>query len=742
MSHTQKSFPTRLRGVAIVPIVMTLVILAGVGGAMTELLSTNSMEAPMAKPARDATYASEAGIRLVTSEYNNTPSSSDRTTLLSDIDGKTFVLNGTTNEQFTMNVYSYGYRVTSTDNTSTPKRITAKAINNIPLTDLENPSSSRIAFPVGSKISIQDEIGNDYPVTLAANPGNSNSGASITDGGTGADTITFYVSGDLPPASAGLDFVNIAYDSGGSPAKSGDTVSGLPSGLSNFPPHNGRIGFQGSEKAYTYRTRVVEDNGNVTLQGVEVDGGAFNIADFRNATIVLRKTFAFQSVGSIGTGDSQASKTLVYYDAPTDDPSAIDPDADVEGPTITMENLNDFKSQDLRQGNDRVVRIGSYQSHQGSHVYYAAIHSQRSNVLGEHIVRLDRTEFKTQWVDDDRLSYDIQIKLGSGYLLPFGAYGLCVRYHKQDNGNKYNFYGISLMKYYGGGENSGYNDYIPEDIKPPNMGTEVTNWPYSWVWGGWGQGYIRSYDDTPTWSGEDDKILIVFWRQAGDQRDWIAYKDITDDVGVFPKQWNHDSRIANDNTTLLVRAEEQYIQGIKVNRIKVFYGDGTDTSIARSANTVPYDIVAGELTGYYSANVHDNKRKRYSPSWLPAGANVFPKFPPLTIGDWTSANDYFSFIEYSPGYQVNGSLRPCEWDGINTSFIAANPAADVRILSDGGTIRTREFVTPAHASSQGNSHNFPGSRAEVALHAFGELTHANKAATYDDLAVQFLKYID
>lgn len=719
---------TSPRGAALLMVVFTLMALGAVGAAMSTMTSTPRMEQPQATPARQAFYAAEAGVRLATAKYNDTPSSGDRTSVLGDMDGKTFVLDSGTNEKFTMNVFSYGYRVISTNNTVSPKTITAKAVQNIPTTNLEDPSASRISFPVDSKISIQDEIGNDYPVTLAAE-------ADVTDGGTGADTIKFYVSGDLPPASAGLDFVNIAYDSDSSPSLNGDTVSGLPPGLANFPPHNGRIGFQGSSKAYTYRTRTVNQNGTVTLEGVEVDGGSFSISDFRNTTIVLRKTFAFQSIGAIGTGDDAATKTVVYYDAPKDDGSTIDPDADVEGPTITMEDLDDFKTPDLKVNGSKVLRIGSYQSHQGSHVYYAALHSQNGWDLGEHVARLDLNNFENQWVDDERLSYDIQIKLGTGYLLPFGALGLCIRHHKEATGNLYDFYGISFMKYYGGGENPNYDDYIPNDIKPPGMGTTVTNWPRYWNWG-W------NYEATPSWNGEDDKILIVFWRQEGNLREWIAYKDVTDDVGIFPKQWDKDGRIVNDNATMLVRAEEQYIQGVKVNRIKVFYGDGSETPINRTANTTSYDIVAGVLRGYNSATVYDNKRKLYPPSWMTGGAAVFPSFPPFTIGDWTVSDDFFSMVQYSPGYSVHGSLRPCEWDGVNTGAIAAHPEADIRILSDGGTIRSREFTTPAHASGQGTPHNYPGHRAEVAIHAFGELNGGNQAATYDDLSIQFLKYID
>lgn len=727
--------PRRPRGAALLMVVFTLVALGAIGATVGNLTSTTFVEQPQAVPARQAFYAAEAGVRLVTAEYNNTSATSDRVGMLGDIDGKTFVLDQGTGEQFTMNIFSYGFRVTDVDSSVSPPTITAKAVQNVPLRDMEDASSSTtIGFPAGSKISVQDEIGNDYPVTLA-------SAAQVTHHANAADTLVFSVDGTLPPASADLDYVNIAYDSDDyNPTASGDTVSGLPSGLANFPPRNGRIGFQGSTKAYTYRTRTVEENGTVTLSGVEATEGSLDISDFRNSTIILRKTFAFQSVGSIGTGSDAATKTLVYYDAPTDSASAIDPDADAEGPTITMRNLSDFNQRDLYvdlgygRRND-IVQIDSYQADQGDHVYYAAMYSSNtgSGSLTNHVLRLDVNAFADSWAVDERLSYDVQIKVGTGYLLPYGALGLCIRHHRQTTANSYNFYGISFMKYYtrvrnGNRWEPNYDDHIPDGLKPSGMGTTTYRW----------DGWLSRYHDI----NETDKILLVFWRQEGNQQNWIAYKDVTDDLGIAPKQWWGDGRIVNDNATLMVRAEEQYVQGIKVNRIKVFYGDAaTSSNIPRNPTAKPYDIVAGVLHSYNNFTLHDNARKCYAPEWTDDGADIFPSFPPYTIGDWTVTNDFFSFIEYGPGYTVNGSTRLCQWDATNDAVIAANPDADIRILSDGGTIRTREFLSPTPASDYDAS-DFPANRAEVALHAFGDMDTANEAATFDDLSIRFLRYID
>ena len=706
--HITRLDSLRPRGFAVVAVVFTLMALGAISATVASMSSTTHEEAPAAKPARQAYYAAEAGVRIATAEYNKASASSDRVGLLGDMDGKTFTLNDSDSEQFTLNIFSYGFRVTDTDNTASPKTITAQAINNIPLADMEGSSSTTISLEKDSMISVQDEIGDDVPVTLLRD-------AEVQHNENGPDTIVFSVSGGLPPASANLDYVSMAYSTKESnPMVSGDRITGLPGGLRNFPPRNGRIAIKGTDIVFTYRTLTEEEGGTVTLEGIHATGDAPTTSALSDAVVILRKTFAFQSVGTIGTGSNQTSKTLVYYDAPEDDGTSPDAD-DVSDSVVklTMEDFSDFAANDRHN-----LHRTRYQSSQGTHPYYAAMYKsnngqgQGSN-LTEKFVKLDISNFKDQWEDDStlhRLSYDVQIKLGTGYQLDYGALGLCVRFHKE-NGHD-NFYAASFMKY-----SDWYEDYIPDDIKPPNKA---------------------------------GRILLVLWRQKGNARDWIAFKDITDDIATEPDQWSGDGQVVTDNTTLLMRVEEQYVQGVKVNRIKVFYGDGSDqypdSDRNLSAPYVPYDIVAGRMVGHWEDHwygrrwveefVIDGGRKRYSPSWLITG-DWNPVYPPLTIADWSAARDYFSFIETSPDtYTAGGDdTRECTWDAFNDADIAPLTDADIRILSDGGTIRSREFVTPSDTF-----HHNSEQRAEVALHGFGRMRNANSAVTFDDLAIQFLLY--
>jgi len=159
-----------------------------------------------------------------------------------------------------------------------------------------------------------------------------------------------------------------------------------------------------------------------------------------------------------------------------------------------------------------------------------------------------------------------------------------------------------------------------------------------------------------------------------------------------------------------------------VNEIKVFYGDASNDypEGGRNPNANSYDIMS--------------LRQIYRPSWdyidrsLP---NKFATWPPYEIDDWAVSNDYFSFIKKSP----SSYGRQCRWDGYNTG---------VTILSDGGTIRTTDFLTPDGVSS--GQTTFPGSRSEVCLHSFydpfydGALHYGNEATVFDDFSLRYLHY--
>lgn len=757
MSRLRALFaPASRPGAAIVPLIVTLLLLAGVGLSVHDLLSTNVLEPPGAVPGRAALYAAEAGIRLAAAEYNAQSASDDRAELFENIDGREFVLDADTNTRFSVDVYSYGFRPLS-HNTAT-RTITARAVRRVPLADMTDLSSGAIAFPAGSQISVRDEIGNDTPATLA-------SGATVSTADDGSQIVTFtyqpLTGGAVLGASADLDFVNIAHATDGSPSGSAASLGGLPAAMANFPPENGRIYIPEADKTYTYRQRVVESGGSVTLKGLEAVDGSFAAGDFQNATVILRTAYALRSTGSVGTGTYAAQKTLAYYDSPLDDGQNLDPTERVADPNkvieTTMNDLTAFNSADktvrLDGRNRTVLEIKSYQSTQGTHINYAAIHSLERDSSGPwgHVVRLNKDPlFKWRWKQDTRLSYDVQTKISSGWKLPFALAGLSLRLTETGTSGQYDFYGVSFLKFYGSGPlpsrrywGTWYTvqgDHIPSGVKPSGQGTTIHTWntPPELV----------DSDDYPLEISESDRVLLVFWRNRGGVSTWLAYKvlgyknsnaSIVGEWGMYPKQQDIDGRIVSDNTTVVVRAEEQFVNGEKVNRFKVFYGDGSNRSgqTSRTGDALAYNII----TGASNAASRDRGRLRYLPEWDRNRTHSYPLYPVLSIGNWTASADYFSFIMDAPSY----TLHQCKWDAINTTAIAADPDADIRLLSDGGTIRTREFLTPDSDTWPADPNNWPTNRPEVGLHAYGRLTVSdagNNAVTFDDLALGFLLYED
>lgn len=752
MRQTMASRP----GAAIVPLVIALLLMAGAGVAVHDLLTTSALEQPGAVPGRAATYAAEAGIRLAAAEYNAQAAGADRTALFEAIDGRDFVLDAGTNSRFNLGAFSYGFKALA--HNAATRTITASAVRRVPLADMTDAVSGPIAFPAGSMISVRDEIGNDIPVTLA-------SAATVTTALDGSQTVAFTYAplsgGAVLGASADLDFVNIAHATSNTPAGSAASLTGLPAAMANFPPENGRIHIPGVDKTYTYRERVVESGGSVTLKGLAPETGSFALADFQNATLILRNAYALRCTGSVGTGTYAAQKTLVHYDSPADSATEIDPTERVADPNrvieTTMTDLTAFNSADktlrLDGSNRTVLEVKSYQSTQGSHINYAAIHSLERDSSGPwgHVVRLNKDSlFKWRWKQDTRLSYDVQTKIASGWKLPFALAGLSLRLRETATAGQYDFYGVSFLKFYGSGplpsqryRGTWYTvlgDHIPSGVKPANQGTTVHTWSTP--------PELVDSDDYPLNLAESDRVLLVFWRNKNGVSTWLAYKvlgyqnrnaSITGEWGMYPKQLNIDGRIVNDNTTLVVRAEEQFVSGEKVNRFKVFYGDATDKSgqTVRTGDAAPYNII----TGASNAASRDRGRLRYRPEWVSNRGHSYPIYPVLRIGDWSASADYFSFVMDAPAY----TLHQCKWDGVNTAAIAADTAADIRILSDGGTIRTREFLTPNSATWPANPNSWPTDRPEVGLHAYGRLIRAdagNNAVTFDDLALGFLLYED
>lgn len=403
-----------------------------------------------------------------------------------------------------------------------------------------------------------------------------------------------------------------------------------------------------------------------------------------------------ESTGLVNQGvEPHGARRQIIYDVSKDN---------LQGDDIVGENLDNTQDstgddtfQDLSGWHsDPYFRIQSFVAGTGAHVYYAATVSPPTNPDPDHpgeqmrirVLRLNNnSDFAGVWSGNHHLlSYDTQVKMAWGYQLEYGTEGISFRLNESSVPNKYQFYGISFMKYRRKDSSQpGPKDYIPDSIKPPASGSLA------------------------------DHILIVLWEQkvvtGQETRRWLAYEDVTGDVYVKGDQWAYDGQCITDNSTIMVRVHEKVVGGTRVQDVKVFYGDASSIYTARTPNTTPYDIL--------------NLRNYYWPSYeYAAGSSPYPTWPPLSISTWTTTHDYFSFIETSPaGYAV----KQTQWDAV---------VSDITLQSDGGTLRLPLFTTPDGVSA--GQTTFPSDRDEIGLHVLGEVGGNNTAMTFDDYTLRFL----
>lgn len=720
------------RGSAILVIIMALLLLGIVGAGMSRLFSSGSVETAVSTPEPNLQYVTEAGYRLVAAEFNDAAEAS-REDVLESMNGKTFVLDSASGSQVTVNIFSYWFRITSVAGNT----LTVESLSEIPPLDFDTPGAL-IDVTTAPKISIN----RSQPLAVTG----------ISTNTSGSQHTAVITLSAAPPLAETGDSVYLAQDAGNGVTISGNDLLNLPADFAFFPAENGQFYlYDGNDTVYEYASLDHNNDGTINLRGVSNLSGKTS-TDFRGQDFIMLKTLAMSCTGQYGSSSLSASRTETYY-------TRLGGDGTVEVagtlPDFVLDaGFDDYSGGKFEdwEGNAHVDKQ-SYTSAQGDHVSYAAVmdpvsvwDAQNGEWIKETQFCLDKfTEFSDAWTNSgNSLSYDVQVKIGSGLALLYGAMGLSIKYAETSGHEE--FYGVSVMKFYNWtgawwSSRASYNDYIPDTIKPPGMGTDVDEWAWQRFDGDYRNqgltmpcecsgscGQCEPRDFPPNRSRRTDKVLIVLWKQyysgSRENRVWMAYKDITDDYYATGKQWWGDGRIVNDNFSLFVRAEERTVNGKKNNYIKVFYGDASDeypTSGGRTTNAISYDI--------------RDLRGKYIPSWDTGGSADFPTWPPYNTDTWNATIDDMTYIRKAPDDYVTSRGHLCTWDGVNSAV-----ASDFTIMWDGGTIRSREFQTP-------DSGSFPAGRKEICLHAYydpefngGLFSLANEAATFDDFNLRVYYY--
>lgn len=480
-----------------------------------------------------------------------------------------------------------------------------------------------------------------------------------------------------------------------------------------FPSAPGSFIKDGDPKLYRYTGKTTDVSGNTILTGIIPaisSGGTINTIEQAEIT----------SVGTYGSSLWTASRTVKYTWPLTasgggNDPlSPVDP-ADFPGgqqPVYTPDTIsgNDFTTPNNKSG----VTTAWYAHPQGGNYQRTDLIVYGYNSLGtsSNPIRYLYVPFKHNtaglglfqgWeLNDELLSYDVQVKLGTTPTVDYASMGFMFRARQQGSGQNiyYTGYGISFMRYENLSQSD--DDFIPNSVKPTLAGGGTQN----------------------------NRLLLVLWEQT--ERTtwrWLAYKKLhllTPGSGWWGDIWNQrttsevydnwvrgsqysgDGYFIHDDTTLMIRVIEKMVDGARTNDIQLFFGDArwsSNNQNGRTQDTNAYNVMANRF-GYH---------RRFSAS---AAEQLWkwPSLPDISSTNWKATdNDWFTAVT---------------WDRVNTaSGITATLIAD-----EAGTNSIIRDSGHTSAGFANNQTNFP----ELVIHTFGDLDD-DRTIHFTDFGVRLLQ---
>jgi hypothetical protein len=278
----------------------------------------------------------------------------------------------------------------------------------------------------------------------------------------------------------------------------------------------------------------------------------------------------------------------------------------------------------------------------------------------------------------------------------------------------------------------GFNDRIPDSLKPPGMG--------SWFHGNPGYGSLEelmAMDAAGVHEGV--RLLLVLWQQrvvAGvEQRRWLACKDMTHDAHVMPEiQADPTERIFRAFTGLLLRVRESEKGLDKLNEVEVFYSDAKAGTSGRAKTPYPHD--------------YGDDRMGYRPGFTRADgpeSSGCPLWPPDDLSLWNIGYDSIDYVTHLEKPESVSQADRFQWDLLrSTTGTVESWDGDgqaVFRLEDDGRLMLSDFTTPDTGSYAVNefalSGHFDGSRRmNFDSQQPGETVPAS--LSYLDMAVLFI----
>ena len=571
------------QGSVLVGLIVTMVILAVLGVAMFSFLSTATLSQLGGNSAQRAYYLAESGFRYIDRELAGIGINL-RDSVLESLHNKTYLLTGG-DEQIELKVYPYYYKASSDPGGTA-------------VLDARVPGGLAPSLNLTSGyLKLQQQI-----IRYAS--------AVIS----GENSVVFSIATGTWPAIDNLETASIqsvSYPDGLHTLNRLNNVLELETstGSANaFPPVNGTFRIDDSGRVWSYTHRI----GN-SLEGIaplDEPDWAGSITVDASTAIVLTKCTEVQSTGIINPGTTlETVRKVTYFTSMSDTFKTEFHD--------TFEDTSHWKESALGSheiqtiGGDSALRVTGTRSLTGA---------PKVSLIGFNWASTRINLATASLLAGGYLSYDAEVKVGFvenptpdwGYepeapIPKYFAAGISFRLD-----NDLNAYGLSFLR---------GNNALPSPYD--NIFNEIVP--------------------------ENDKLLIVLWEltEAGDQRRWLAYKDLSeidffDDVENGTGEWTADG-LWHITTHRSTSASHSW-----------YYGREDfwtyDTGLAHSGTLVSPDInLCGYTTAFltfrtwyqtenepgYDPNTHDVKCVDVSTdggdTWSPLSQITLP---PHDMGTW------------------------------------------------------------------------------------------------------------
>jgi prepilin-type N-terminal cleavage/methylation domain-containing protein len=431
-------------GSALIGVIITILVFASLGAAIVPMISSSQLHRTATGRSAQAYYLAESGMRFAASQYLNAASESTKFSVLNALHGVSHQLQNSQGA-FSVAVNPY-YFLVDVDLLNTTTLITRIY------------GATDYSFPLaGGSLSIDDTV-----YTFAS--------ASIA-----GQVVTFNALSSSLTVPADTPVYPVAQAVAQTLSNGGDLSLSSGSG-DMFPDRNGSFVLGGI--TYTYREKDLNTN---TLIGIKrTDGSDFSdIIITASENIRLKKFVKITSTGSVGSGDTMASRDIVYH---VQIPEEREPQRIVF--EEAFDNLDNWNPSAL--GTHGIAAIGQNNVLSVTSITQSGVDTPSASLIP---LNMGAVQFNPD-------QFDTQVKVGYDPGLP-DYYTAGISFRLTEGGDK--TYGLSFQRSAQSGNTSAI-DNIFNGLKPFAV---------------------------------DRVQAIILWQSTGGNdadKQWLAYKQLSDVV--------------------------------------------------------------------------------------------------------------------------------------------------------------------------------------------------------------------